>query len=613
MAEARHVPDAIIFAAEGDIPAGRFGLERRLCAILAADVVGYSRLMELDEAGTLAELKRRRKEILDPLVAEHRGRVVKVMGDGVLVEFGSAVHAVACAIAVQKGMAEANAAAPHRPGIVLRIGVNLCDAIVEGTDLYGEGVNVAARLQALTEPGGILVSGTAYDHVRNKVEAEFEELGPQSLKNLRDPVRVYRVAGGLPAPAPRRAADPSEEKPSIAVLPFANLSGDPEQAYFSDGITEDIVTGLSHFRQLFVVSRNSSFQYRDKQADLRRVADALGVRFIVEGSVRKSGNTLRVTAQLIDAASGSHLWAQRFDRELTDIFAVQDEITRTIVASLAGQVEEADRRRALRKSGSDLTAYDLLLRGKHRLERGSMEDVLAARGIFERVLEIDPDYAPGYVELAETYFYEAISDWSGAPEAAVEKLFELGHEAARLDPQDSRARLCLAFGYLRIKGNLEAAKAQVEEAIALNPNDLDNYCLKGFLSTYMGELEDVLWCTSQAIRRAPNMPEKCLHSRVMAEYLLGRYADAIATFARMSRPPIELIGWVAACYAELGRDSEARAAAQQFRDRARTEKPGLATDDPAAWTAYWARRFPARDRASVERLLEGLRKAGFPV
>ena len=588
-------------------------MERRLCAILAADVVGYTRLMELDEAGTLAELKRRRKDILDPLVAEHRGRVVKVMGDGVLVEFGSAVHAVACAIALQKRMAEANAGAPEGRGIVLRIGVNLCDAIVEGADLYGEGVNVAARLQALTEPGGILVSGTAYDHVRNKVEAAFEELGPQSLKNLRDPVRVYRVGGGPPAPAARPGADLSQEKPSIAVLPFSNLSGDPEQAYFSDGITEDIVTGLSHFRQLFVVSRNSSFQYRDKQADLRRVAEALGVRFIVEGSIRKSGNTLRVTAQLIDAAAGSHLWAQRFDRELTDLFAVQDEITRTIVASLAGQVEEADRRRALRKSGSDLTAYDLLLRGKHRLEKGSMEDVLAAREIFERVLEIDPGYAPGYVELAETYFYEAISDWSSAPEAAVERLFELGHEAARLDPQDSRARLCLSFGYLRIKGNLEAAKAQIEEAIALNPNDLDNYCLKGFLSTYMGELEDVLWCTSEAIRRAPNMPEKCLHSRVMAEYLLGRYADAIATFARMSRPPIELIGWVAACYAELGREEEARAAAQKFRDRARTEKPALATDDPAAWTAYWARRFPARDRASVERLLAGLRKAGFPV
>jgi adenylate cyclase len=587
-------------------------LERRLCAILAADVVGYSRLMELDEAGTLAELKRRRKEILEPLVAEHRGRVVKVMGDGVLVEFGSAVQAVACAIGLQKRMAEANAASPDGHEIVLRIGINLCDAIVEGADLYGEGVNVAARLQALTEPGGILIAGTAYDHVRNKVEAAFEELGPVSLKNLREPVRAYRLSGA-PVPAPRRGSDPGQENPSIAVLPFANLSGDAEQAYFSDGITEDIITGLSHFRQLFVIARNSSFQFRDKASDVRRVASLLGVRFIVEGSVRRAGNRLRVTAQLIDAVTGSHLWAERFDRELTDLFAVQDEITRTIVASLAGQVEEADRRRALRKGGSNLTAYDLLLRGKHRLEKGGREDVLAAREIFERVTEIDPDWAPGYVELAETYFYEAISDWSNAPQAAVEKLFELGHEAARLDPQESRARLCLAFGHLRLTGNLELAKAQVEAAIALNPNDLDNYCFKGFLSTYMGELEDVLWCTSEAIRRAPNLPEKCLQSRVMAEYLLGRYADAIATFGRMSRPPIELFGWVAACYAELGREEEARLTARQFRDRARVEKPGLAGDDAEAWKAYWARRFPARDRASVERLFEGLRKAGFPV
>ena len=588
-------------------------MERRLCAILAADVVGYSRLMELDETGTLAELKRRRQEVLDPLVAAHRGRIVKVMGDGVLVEFGSAVNAVSCAIELQKRMADANAGAAAGREIVLRIGVNLCDAIVEGADLYGDGVNVAARLQALTEPGGILVSGTAYDHVRNKVEAAFEELGPIALKNLSEPVRAYRVAASGAAPTPRPAIDPSREKPTIAVLPFANLSGDPEQAYFIDGITEDIVTGLSHFRQLFVIASNSSFQYRDKSSDLRRVATELGVRFMVEGSIRRSGNTLRVTAQLIDAVTGSHLWAQRFDREMTDIFSVQDEITRTIVASLAGQVEEADRRRALRKRGSDLSAYDLLLRGKHRLERGSREDVLAARQMFERVLEIDPDWAPGYVELAETYFYEAISDWSGAPQAAIEKLFELGHEAARLDPQDSRARLCLAFGHLRLTGNLEIAKAQIEEAIALNPNDLDNYCLKGFISTYIGEFEDVLWCTSEAIRRAPNMPEKCLQSRVMAEYLLGRYADAIATFGRMSRPPIELLGWVAACYAELGREQEARATARQFRDRARIEKPGLAADDAQAWKAYWARRFPARDQASVERLLQGLRKAGFPV
>jgi TolB-like protein len=588
-------------------------LERRLCAILAADVVGYSRLMELDEAGTLAALKRRRTEILEPLVAQHRGRVAKVMGDGVLVEFGSAVHAVACAIDLQKRMAAANAAAPEGREIVLRVGVNLCDAIVEGADLYGDGVNVAARLQALTEPGGILIAGTAYDHVRNKVEATFEDLGPQRLKNMREPVRVYRICCDTPSSAMRGRASSTQDKPSIAALPFANLSGDADQAYFSDGITEDIVTGLAHFRQLFVIARNSSFRYRDGAVDLRRVAGELGVRFIVEGSVRRAGDRLRVTAQLIEAATGRQLWAERFDRHLTDLFAVQDEITRTIVASLAGQVEEADRQRALRKSGSDLSAYDLLLRGKNRLEKGGREDILAAREIFERVLQIDPDWAPGHVELAETYFYEAVSDWSEAPQAAVEKVFELGQEASRLDPQDSRARLCLAFGHLRLTGNLELAKAQVDEAIALNPNDLDNYCLKGFLSTYMGELEDVLWCTSEAIRRAPNMPEKCLQSRVMAEYLLGRYADAIATFGRMSRPPIELLGWIAACYAELGRAEEAQAAAQQFRDRARAEKPGLATDDPDAWKAYWARRFPARDRASVERLFEGLRKAGFPV
>ena len=591
-------------------------MERRLCAILVADVVGYSRLMELDEAGTLAELKRRRKEILEPLVADGRGRIVKIMGDGVLVEFGSAVRAVSCAIELQKRMAAANAGLPEERWIVLRIGVNLCDAIVEGADLYGEGVNVAARLQALTEPGGILIAGAAYDYVRNKVNAAWEDLGPQSLKNLRHPVRVYRAVydgPAQPASSPWPGPEPIQQNPSIAVLPFANLSGDADQSYFSDGITEDVITGLSHFRQLFVIARNSSFKYRDKAMDVRRVAAELNVRFIVEGSVRKSGNRLRVTAQLIDAMTGSHLWAERFDRELTDLFDVQDEITRTIVASLAGQVEEADRRRALRKSGTNLSAYDLLLRGKHRLEKGAREDVLAAREIFERVLNIDPDYAPGYVELAETYFYEAVSDWSGAPEAAVERVFELGREAARLDPQDSRARLCLAFGHLRLTGNLELAKAQLEDAIALNPNDLDNYCLKGFLSTYMGELEDVLWCTSEAIRRAPNMPEKCLQSRVMAEYLLGRYADALATFGRMSRPPIELFGWVAACYAELGRQDEALSAARQLRERARLEKPGLAVDDEAAWKAYWAGRFPAKDRASVEHLLEGLRKAGFPV
>lgn len=591
-------------------------MERRLAAVLCTDVVGYSRLMELDEAETLAALKRRRKDILEPLVRTHHGRVIKVMGDGVLVEFASAVNAVACAIELQRHMAAANAGLPEDRRIVMRIGVNLCDAIVEGSDLYGEGVNVAARLEALTEPGGISISGAAYDQVKNKIDARFEDLGPQTLRNLRDPIRVYRV---LPGERPPRGSERppgtevNQDKPSVAVLPFVNMSDDPERLYFSDGLTEDIITGLSRFRQLLVIARNSSFQYRGKAVDVRQVARDLGVRFVVEGSVRTAGTRLRVTAQLIDAAAGCHIWAERFDRELTDIFAVQDEITRTIVASLAGRIEDADRRRALRKNPGDLSAYDLLLQGRHCLDRGSQQDVLKARGLFERVIALDPDYAAAYVALAETYFYEAVSTWAPSPEAAAERLFQLAHVAAGLDDQESRARLCLAWGHWQVEGNFEMAKAQIEEAIALNPNDLDNYCLKGFLLTYTGELEEGIWCTSEAIRRAPNMPEKCLHSRVMAEYLLGRYEDAIATFGRMSQPRADLLGWLAACYAELGRDGEARAAAARFHERARAERAGPSDDDVEGWKAYWAKAFPARDQSSVERLLAGLRKAGLPV
>ena len=591
-------------------------MERRLCAILAADVVGYTRLMELDEAGTLAALKQRRKDILNPLVSAHHGRIIKVMGDGVLVEFGSAVNAIACAIELQKRMATANTNLPVDRQILLRVAVNLCDVIVEGSDLYGDGVNVVARLQALTEPGGILIAGAAYDQVKNKIDASFSDLGPQKLRNHRDPVRVYRVALDVPRPtSPGRPTDNDlgQEKPSVAVLPFVNMGGDPEQLYFSDGLTEDIITGLSRFRQILVIARNSSFQYRDTATDVRQVARDLGVRFVVEGSVRKAGPRMRITAQLIDAAAGSHIWAERFDRELTDIFAVQDEITQTIVTSLVGRIEDADRRRALHKSIGDLSAYDLLLRGKHRVKQGSQEDVLGAREIFLRVIEMDPEYAAAYVQLAETYFYEAISSWAASPEAAAERLFELGQTAARLDDQDSRAHLCLAWGYWRVKGNVEMAETQLEEAIALNANDLDNYCLKGFLSTCMGKFEEGIWCASETIRRAPNLPEECLYSRVMAEYLLGRYGDAIASFGRMSHPSVELLGWIAACYAELGRDSEARTAAMQFRERARTERAGPPDDNAEAWRAYWSKAFPTTERTSLERLFAGLRKAGLPV
>jgi TolB-like protein len=592
-------------------------MERRLAAILAADVVGYSRLMELDEAGTLDALTSRRRNILTPLLAGHHGRIVKLMGDGVLVEFASAVNAVNCAVDLQKRMDESNAGLAEDRRILLRIGINIGDVMVEGGDLYGEGVNIAARLEAIASPGGIWLSETVVKHVRNKSALQFEDLGEQSVKNIAQPVRIYRVAGiGARDGAPPGHAAGSEEtqsRSSIAVLPFVNLGGEADQRYFSDGMTVDIVAGLSRFRQLLVIAHNSSFQYRNKDVDVRQVARELGVRFVVEGSVRKAGTRLRIAVQLIEAATGNHVWAERFDRELEDVFAVQDEITETIVASIAGRIEESDRRRALRKSIGNLTAYDLVLRGKDRLEHGAREDVLEARALFQRSRELEPDYAEAYICLGETYFYEAISSWTADSAAAASQVFEMGQAAARLDVQDSRIHLCLAWAQWWINGNYEMAEAQIDEAIALNPNALDNYCFKGWLSTCAGKLEQGIWCAGQAIRRAPNLPEHCLTTQVIAEYLLGRFEQAIATFGRMLHPPAPMYAWIAACYANLDRPAEASAALAEFRARLQAEQAGPPLDDVEGWRLYWSKRFPAKEPESMERLFAGLRKAGLPI
>src|SRR5262245_17907635 len=330
-------------------------LQRRLAAILAADVVGYSRLMETDEAGMLAALKARRKEVLEPLAAKHKGRVFKVTGDGVLVEFASAVNAVQCAVELQQGMAAANDGQAKDTQVVLRIGVSLGDVMVEGGDLYGDGVNIAARLETIAEPGGIIVSEDAHRQVRNKLHIGFEDLGPQSLKNIAEPVRAYRVAG---TPAVEIAAKPSSDKLSIAVLPFVNMSGDPEQQYFSDGITEDIITELSRFRELFVIARNSSFRYRDKANDLRLIVGELAVQYIVEGSIRTAGGRVRITAGVVDIASGNQLWTEHYDRNLQDIFAIQDEVAQAIAATVEGRVTSTGAQRSRRKPTRDLAAYD---------------------------------------------------------------------------------------------------------------------------------------------------------------------------------------------------------------------------------------------------------------
>jgi adenylate cyclase len=590
-------------------------MERRLVAILAADVVGYSRMMGENEEATLATLNRYR-QLMDGLIGNHRGRVFGTAGDSVIAEFSSPVEALRCAIEIQQQIADRNRDLPDRSRMRFRIGVNLGDVIVEGDNLLGDGVNVAARLERLADPGSVCISRPVLDQVEGKLDCRFTDLGAREVKNIARPVHVYRVHFGESDvdPAVKAAMPlPLPDKPSIAVLSFQNISGDPEQEYFSDGITEDIITELSRFRSLFVIARTSSFHYKGRSPKVQDIGRELGVQYVIEGSVRRAGNRVRVTAQLVEAETGNHLWAERYDRELEDIFAVQDEVTHRIVATLAGRLEDAGRKRALRKSAGHLSAYDLLLRGRHCLEDGSKHAVLEAREMFKRVLELEPDYAQGYVALAETYFYEAISNWTAAPDAAAERVFELGRAAMKLDDQESRAHLCLAWGYWRLKSNFEMAETQIDEAITLNPNDLDNYCLKALICTCSGKLEEGISCASHALRHAPNMPEKCMYSCVIAEYLLGRFDQAIMTFGRMLHPPVDLYGWVAACYAQLGRDADARAAAAVFRERALAEHAGPPGEDVEGWRAYWLKKFPSKDLTGLERLFDGLLKAGLSV
>ena len=374
--------------------------QRKLAAILSADVAGYSRLMGEDEAGTLATLKAHRAEFIDPAIASHGGRIVKLMGDGALVEFPSVVDAVECAVAVQQGMAARNADLPGDTRIDFRIGVNLGDIIIDGDDIYGDGVNVAARLQEVAETGGVAISAAAHDQIAGKVEAAFEDVGEHELKNIAKPVRVYRWAEGTAGSPGESAPLALPDKPSIGVLPFTNMSGDPEQEYFSDGITEDIITELSRFRTLFVIARNSSFAFKGQAVDIGEVGRKLGVQYVVEGSVRKAGNRVRITAQLVEAESGNHVWAERYDRDLEDIFAVQDEVARTIVATVAGRVDDAGAERTQRRPTNDMAAYDYLLRANRHVHRYTKSDTAKARSYIEKAIELDPEIARAYALLA---------------------------------------------------------------------------------------------------------------------------------------------------------------------------------------------------------------------
>src|SRR5437588_6503731 len=445
---------------------------RRLAAILAADVAGYSRLMGSDEEGTLERLKALRRELLDPKIAEHKGRIVKTTGDGLLVEFASVVDAVRCAVAVQQTMPERNTGVAADNRIELRIGIKLGDVIVEGDDLYGDGVNIAARIEALADAGGVFVSNTVHDHVRDRLPFPFEDLGEQQVKNIARPVRVYRVRdAGAAVKDPLFPATPTlvlPDKPSVAVLPFANMSSDPEQDFFADGIAEDVITALSRYPSLFVIARNSTFTYKGRAIDVREVGRELGVRYVLEGSLRKAGNRIRVTAQLIEAETGNHVWANRYDRDLADIFAVQDEITHALTTALTPAIADAELRRAIRKPPESLDAWAAYQRGLWHLSKANSEDDTIAQNFFRQAIDLDPTFAPGYSALALAQLQAAAVYQKLTLDEAQTSAEALARRAVSLDGADAEARSCLGWA-LQARGELDGALVEIERALAMSP------------------------------------------------------------------------------------------------------------------------------------------------
>jgi len=525
---------------------------RRLAAILVADVVGYSRLMELDEVGTLTALKAHRDELFDPVIAEHRGRIVKLMGDGTLVEFASVVDAVTCAVAIQKRMAGRGDSVAGDQPIELRIGVHLGDIIVEGEDIYGAGVNVAARLEGLAEPGGICLSGDAYRQVRGKVEVDFEDLGEREVKNLAEPLRVYRVALERlsSAAAPRTAGPlPLPDKPSIAVLPFDNMSGDPEQDYFSDGITEDIITELSRFPELFVIARNSSFAVKGKAVDIKDAARKLGVRFVVEGSVRKAGNRVRITAQLVDASVGGHIWADRYDRELEDIFEVQDDVVRAIATVLPGRIADANIERSRRKPTENLSALDYLLRGNYLAPRrdGKHDDAIAA---YKKAIELDPGCAAAYAGIAFTEI-KKIWDLSTSDDDPIGRAYDNARKALAIDDHNYRSHGVMGLIYTE-RGEHESARLHLERALTLNPNSTQIMGIWSLFLAYSGDCEGAIETYHRAARLDPYNAET-LDLEVLAEayFMTKQYNKSIAVLKTMLNRHYAY-QQIAMCYAQLG-------------------------------------------------------------
>lgn len=581
-------------------------MERRLAAIMDADVVGYSRLIRSDEDGTLAALKSVLTDLIGPKIAEHHGRVVKFMGDGVLAEFASVVEAVRAAAEMQQALAERNEVLPKGQRIAFRIGVNLGDVVIDGDDIHGDGVNVAARLEGLAEPGGVCVSAAVYDQVRDRIELPFEDLGEQRVKNIDRPVRVWRWVRDTVASLPKvdQTNMPLPERPSIVVLPFNNMSRDAEQEYFSDGITEDVITDLSKASGLFVIARNSAFVYKDKTFSVPHVCRELGVKFALEGSIRKVGNRVRVTAQLIDGSSGGHLWAERYDRELTDIFAVQDDITQQIVTALKVTLSEAEKSRIVDGGTNDVNAHDLFLRGRE-LIRGVKKDremFDQATACFRRAIELDPNYAAPYAGLGMAYVLDHQNRWSETPETSLDQAERFSSWAIARDDQDPYAHLVASLVAM-FRMDYQRWADEADRALSLNPNFAPALNARGVVHIYTGQPEMAVPYIERAMRLDPAVQQQYVHFLGTAYFVAGDYETAVALFRdRIAINPTTDLSraFLASALGHLGKLDEAGEVWRELKEI-----------NPRYSPVEHIGRLPFRDSSDAEKFTVGLRKAGL--
>ena len=572
---------------------------RRLAAILAADIAGYSALMGSDEARTVSDLKGHQAVVL-PMVGEFGGRVIDTAGDGLLAEFPSVLNAVECAVAIQRKMVERNAAIEPERHMEFRIGINLGDVIYDDDRIFGDGVNVAARLEGIAEPGSICVSGKVHDEVRARIGLDYEDLGAKQLKNIAEPVRVYGIRLDR---APKRTVLALPDKPSIAVLPFQNMSGDPEQEFFSDGMTEDLITDLSKVSGLFVIARNSSFSYKGRSVKVQEIGRDLGVRFVLEGSVRKAGNRVRITAQLIDAGSGGHLWAERFDRDLTDIFSTQDEVVAKIVGTLAVALTRGEEQRLHRRDTVNVEAYESWLRARGLLARGTRELLAQAKAMHRRAIEIDQNFAAPHAGLALAAISDYASGWALDPAQALDEAERWARRAVELNDQEPVSHMALG-AVLLWRRDHEGALAESRRMMALDPNFAQGYAATGLGLTYAGRAAEALEPFAMAMRLDPHYPAMLLHFLAQANFSLGQYEIAAQQLLdRIARNPGTDASrmFLASCYGHLGRVDDARAAWAE-----------LLKVNPDFSVAQRARVLPYKDAGDFQRIVDGLAKAGLP-